>query len=258
MNFVVLVTGATSGIGAGVASRFINEGHKVIVTGRRNARLEEFKFNLPLDKQSNLFISSFDIADNVASKHFIETLPEEFKDIDVLINNAGLALGLDPAYLAELDDWDRMIDVNIKGLINITNLILPGMINRSKGHIFNIGSVAGTYPYPGGNVYGATKAFVHGYTSDLRESLLGTSLRVTSVEPGMVGGTEFSNVRLGDDEKASKVYEGIHAMGVDDIAEAIYWAAMLPTRVSVNRIELMPVQQAFSSPTFSRVANDDL
>jgi 3-hydroxy acid dehydrogenase/malonic semialdehyde reductase len=252
MKLVALVTGATSGIGAGVASRFIKEGHRVIVTGRRSSRLDEFKKSIPTHLQANLLISSFDISDLLAIKQFVEQIPKEFEAIDVLINNAGLALGLDPAYKADLAEWDRMIDTNIKGLVNMTQFILPRMIARSKGHIFNLGSVAGTYPYPGGNVYGASKAFVHDYTSDLRVSLAGTPLRVTSIEPGMVSGTEFSNVRLGDDDRATKVYEGIHAMSADDIAESIYWAATLPSHVNINRLELMPVQQSFSSPAFSR------
>jgi 3-hydroxy acid dehydrogenase/malonic semialdehyde reductase len=252
MKLVALVTGATSGIGAGVASRFIKEGHRVIVTGRRSSRLDEFKKSIPTHLQANLLISSFDISDLLAIKQFVEQIPKEFEAIDVLINNAGLALGLDPAYKADLAEWDRMIDTNIKGLVNMTQFILPRMIARSKGHIFNLGSVAGTYPYPGGNVYGASKAFVHDYTSDLRMSLAGTPLRVTSIEPGMVSGTEFSNVRLGDDDRATKVYEGIHAMSADDIAESIYWAATLPSHVNINRLELMPVQQSFSSPAFSR------
>jgi len=252
MKLVALVTGATSGIGAGVASRFIKEGHRVIVTGRRSSRLDEFKKSIPTHLQANLLISSFDISDLLAIKQFVEQIPKEFEAIDVLINNAGLALGLDPAYKADLAEWDRMIDTNIKGLVSMTQFILPRMIARSKGHIFNLGSVAGTYPYPGGNVYGASKAFVHDYTSDLRVSLAGTPLRVTSIEPGMVSGTEFSNVRLGDDDRATKVYEGIHAMSADDIAESIYWAATLPSHVNINRLELMPVQQSFSSPAFSR------
>jgi len=214
--------------------------------------LDEFKKSIPTHLQANLLISSFDISDSLVSKQFVEQIPKEFEAIDVLINNAGLALGLDPAYKADLAEWDRMIDTNIKGLVNMTQFILPGMIARSKGHIFNLGSVAGTYPYPGGNVYGASKAFVHDYTSDLRTSLAGTPLRVTSIEPGMVSGTEFSNVRLGDDDRATKVYEGIHAMSADDIAESIYWAATLPSHVNINRLELMPVQQSFSSPAFSR------
>ena len=255
MQLIALVTGASSGIGAGVASRFIKEGHKVIIAGRRSERLEELKKSLPSHLQSKLLIGSFDICDALASEQFVGKIPKEFEAIDVLINNAGLALGLDPAHQADLDEWDRMIDTNIKGLINMTQFILPGMISRSKGHIFNVGSVAGTYPYPGGNVYGASKAFVHEYTSDLRLSLADTPLRVTSIEPGMVSGTEFSNVRLGDDDRASKVYEGIHAMSADDIAESIYWAATLPPHVNINRLELMPVQQSFGSPAFSRITS---
>jgi len=252
MKQVVLVTGATAGIGAGVASRFLNEGHLIIATGRRLQRLEEWKQSQPLSQQDNIYLASFDIADSAACRLFFSEIPVEFQAIDVLVNNAGLALGLEPAHQATLLDWDQMIDTNIKGLITMTNLVLPGMLERAKGHIFNVGSVAGTYPYPGSNVYGSTKAFVHEYTSELRLSLSGTPVRVTSIEPGMVGGTEFSNVRLGDDAKASKVYEGVQAMTADDLAEAIYWSATLPQRVNINRLELMPVQQTFSSPKIHR------
>jgi 3-hydroxy acid dehydrogenase/malonic semialdehyde reductase len=254
MKHIALVTGASSGIGAATAARFLNEGHKVIMTGRRGQRMQAFKESLSLAMQENLLIASVDISDSAATQIFVEEIPEGFKEIDVLVNNAGLALGLDPAYKAELSEWDRMIATNIKGLVNMTNFILPGMMQRSRGHIFNVGSVAGTYPYPGGNVYGATKAFVKEYSADLRRSLFGTGLRVSTIEPGMVGGTEFSNVRLGDDAKASQVYEGIQAMSADNIAEAIYWSASLPSNMSINRLELMPVQQTFSSPRFNREA----
>jgi 3-hydroxy acid dehydrogenase/malonic semialdehyde reductase len=252
MKFTLLVTGATSGIGLGVATRFLAEGHKVIATGRRLERLEIFKKSLPEKEQNNLYIAELNVANKESIQKFFSTLPADFEKVDLLVNNAGLALGLEPAFKAELLEWDQMIDTNIKGLINITNLILPGMIERQKGHIFNIGSVAGTYPYPGGNVYGSTKAFSHEYTVDLRESLLGTPIKVSSIEPGMVGGTEFSKVRLKDEEKASKVYEGIKAMTAADIAEAIYWAASLPAHLNISTLELMPVQQTFSTPTFYR------
>lgn len=252
MNFIILVTGASSGIGLGIASRFLAEGHKVIATGRRLERLKDFSNSLDGKQQNNLHIAELDVANNESIQKFFSALPIEFEKIDILVNNAGLALGLEPAYKAELLEWDQMIDTNIKGLINITNLILPGMIERQRGHIFNIGSVAGNYPYPGGNVYGSTKAFCHEYTADLRESLQETPIKVSSIEPGMVGGTEFSNVRLKDDQKASKVYEGIKAMTAADIAEAIYWAANLPAHVNISTLELMPVQQTFSTPTFYR------
>jgi 3-hydroxy acid dehydrogenase/malonic semialdehyde reductase len=247
MKQVGLVTGATSGIGAAIAARFLKEGHYVIATGRRLQRLEAWKKTLPISQQDNLYIASFDITDSQACREFFSKIPAQFQAIDVLVNNAGLALGLEPAHQASLLEWDQMIDTNIQGLISMTNLVLPGMLDRNKGHIFNVGSVAGTYPYIGGNVYGSTKAFVHEYTADLRFALSTTSIRLTSIEPGMVGGTEFSNVRLGDDAKARKVYEGVEAMTADDIAEAIYWSATLPPRVNINRLELMPVQQTFSA-----------
>ena len=246
----ILITGGTSGIGLAFAERFFAEGNTVIICGRRADRLATIA-----EKNEGMITRVCDIANATDRVALRDWVVQHYPTINVLINNAGLALGLDPAHQADLDEWDRMIDTNIKGLINMTKFILPGMISRSKGHIFNVGSVAGTYPYPGGNVYGASKAFVHEYTSDLRLSLADTPLRVTSIEPGMVSGTEFSNVRLGDDDRASKVYEGIHAMSADDIAESIYWAATLPPHVNINRLELMPVQQSFGSPAFSRITS---
>ncbi|CAM3615102.1 SDR family NAD(P)-dependent oxidoreductase [Polynucleobacter brandtiae] len=249
---VVLVTGASSGIGKAVASRFLAEGYKVIATGRRFERLIELRDATPEDQKSNLLIAELDVTNYLSVAEFLAHLPAEFKSIQILVNNAGLALGLEPAYKAELLEWFQMIDTNIKGLINITNEVLPGMIERNHGHIFNVGSVAGTYPYPGGNVYGSTKAFVHEYSSDLRAGLANTALRVSSIEPGMISGTEFSNVRLKDDERAAKVYDGIKALSAEDMAETIFWAANLPTHVSINKLEVMPVQQSFSAPNFYR------
>jgi 3-hydroxy acid dehydrogenase/malonic semialdehyde reductase len=173
-------------------------------------------------------------------------LPAEFAEIDVLVNNAGLALGLEPAQNADLDQWDQMVDTNCKGLTYCTRAILPGMVARRRGHVINLGSIAGTYPYPGGNVYGATKAFVHQFSLNLRSDLHGTGVRVTSVEPGLSGGTEFSVVRFdGDQSKAEQVYQGVEPLGPDDVAEAVHWTASLPAHVNINVVEMMPVAQSF-------------
>ena len=181
-------------------------------------------------------------------------LPVEFAEIDLLVNNAGLALGLNPAQQADLDDWDQMIDTNCKGLTYCTRAILPGMVARGRGHVINLGSVAGSYPYPGGNVYGGTKAFVHQFSLNLRSDLHGTGVRVTSVEPGMAD-TEFSLVRFGGDQaQADDVYTGMQPLTADDIAEAIYWAATQPQHVNVNRIELMATDQSFAPFQVAREA----
>lgn len=176
----------------------------------------------------------------------IEGLPAEFRDIDVLVNNAGLALGLEPAQRAALDDWDEMIDTNCKGLVTVTRAVLPGMVERDRGHVVNIGSIAGEFPYPGGNVYGATKAFVRQFSLNLRADLLGTKVRVTDIEPGLVGGTEFSVVRFkGDAAKAKTPYQDTDPLTPEDIADAVHWVATRPPRVNVNVLQVMPVVQAF-------------
>ena len=189
---------------------------------------------------------TLDVRDRNAVEAAIGGLPLEFADIDLLVNNAGLALGLDPAQSADLDAWEAMVDTNIKGLMYVTRAVLPGMVARNHGLIVNLGSIAATYPYPGGNVYGATKAFVRQFSLNLRADLLGTRVRVTDVEPGLVGGTEFSTVRFrGDGAKAAKLYAGADALTPEDIAETVHWIATLPPRVNINAIELMPVTQAF-------------
>ena len=171
-------------------------------------------------------------------------MPESWRAIDVLVNNAGLALGVEPAYVAQVTDWDRMLATNVTGLIHLTRALLPGMIERNRGHVVNIGSVAGSYPYPGGHVYGASKAFVQQFSLNLKADLTGTKVRVTNIEPGLVGGTEFSQVRLhGDAQRAAKVYEGTEPLTSEDIAEAVAWAVTLPEHVNINRIELMPTCQ---------------
>jgi 3-hydroxy acid dehydrogenase/malonic semialdehyde reductase len=192
------------------------------------------------------------VRDRGAIEAAVAGLPEPFAAVDVLVNNAGLALGLEPAQRASLDEWDTMISTNCRGVVTVTRAVLPGMVERNRGHVVNIGSVAGTYPYPGGNVYGATKAFVRQFTLNLRADLLGTAVRATSIEPGMAE-TEFSLVRFqGDAARASKVYEGVEPLSGEDVAEAILWCLSLPAHVNVNAIELMPVQQAFSPFAISR------
>lgn len=239
---VVFVTGASAGFGAAIARRFAKEGHRIVVTGRRRERLDALGDELGRDKILPLV---FDVRDRQAVERAFEALPAAFAEIDVLVNNAGLALGLEPAQKASLDDWEGMVDTNVKGLMYVTRAALPGMVARDRGLIVNLGSTAARYPYPGGNVYGATKAFVHQFSLNLRADLLGTRVRVTDIQPGLVGGTEFSNVRFyGDADRAAKLYEGADALTPEDIAEAIYWVATLPPRVNINAIEMMPVTQA--------------
>jgi 3-hydroxy acid dehydrogenase/malonic semialdehyde reductase len=181
------------------------------------------------------------------------SLPADFAALDVLVNNAGLALGVEPAQKANLDEWNTMIETNCTGLVQITHALLPGMVERNRGHIFNLGSAAGSWPYAGGNVYGATKAFVHQFSLNLRADLAGTALRVTNIEPGLCGGTEFSNVRFrGNDEKAAKMYENVQPLTPEDIADSIYWIATRPAHVNINTIELMPVAQSFSALSVQR------
>lgn len=253
MEYTVLVTGATAGFGEATARRFLAHGHKVIAVGRRVEKLESLKTSLPIEQQNKLHLLALDICDSALVDVLASALPTEFAEVTVLINNAGLALGLEPAYQANIADWDRMIDTNIKGLVHMTRAFLPGMVERKCGHIINVGSVAGLYPYPGSNVYGSTKAFVKQFSLNLRADLIGTPLRVTCIEPGLSSGTEYSNVRFkGDDARAEKVYEGVHALSADDIAEAIYWSATLPTHMNVNALEVMPVQQSFAGTTIHR------
>ena len=253
MEHIVLVTGATSGFGEAIARRFLANGHKVIAAGRRVERLDALKTSLPLEQQKKLLTVALDVCDSETVDVFPATLPADFSKVTILVNNAGLALGLEPAPKAFLEDWDRMIDTNIKGLVHMSRAFLPGMVDRKRGHIINIGSVAANYPYPGGNVYGGTKAFVKQFSLNMRADLVGTPVRVSCIEPGMCGGTEFSNVRFkGDDEKAQKVYSGVQFLSADDIAEAVYWSATLPAHMNINVLEVMPVQQTFNSLSIHR------
>jgi 3-hydroxy acid dehydrogenase/malonic semialdehyde reductase len=241
MTHTILITGATAGFGAAFARRFIKDGHRVIATGRRAERLAE----LAAELGENLLPAKLDVTDSAAVAGFLETIPESWREIDVLINNAGLALGMSPAWEAKLSDWDTMIATNISGFIHVTHAILPGMVERNSGTIINLGSVAGTYPYPGGHVYGGTKAFVEQFSLNLRADLVGKNIRVTSIEPGMVGGSEFSKIRFGGDEsKAAAVYAGTTSLSPEDIAETAAWIVSLPAHMNINRIEMMPTCQA--------------
>jgi 3-hydroxy acid dehydrogenase/malonic semialdehyde reductase len=239
---IALVTGATSGFGRATAEALLRAGARVVATGRRGDRLRDLAGRHP----GKIHPVALDVRDRAAVEAAVRGLPPEWRAIDVLVNNAGLALGLEPAHRASLDDWETMIETNCTGVVTVTRAVLPGMVERNRGHVVNVGSVAGTYPYPGGNVYGATKAFVRQFTLNLRADLLGTAVRATSIEPGMAE-TEFSLVRFqGDAARAAKVYDGVTPLAAEDVAEAILWAVSLPAHVNVNAIELMPVQQAFS------------
>ena len=239
---IILVTGATAGFGETITARFIDAGHEVIATGRRTERLEKLKEKYG-DKVLPL---QLDVRDSKAIEQAISQLPAEWQAIDILVNNAGLALGMEPAQKANPDDWETMIDTNAKGVVLVTHAVLPGMVSRNKGHVINIGSTAGSWPYQGGNVYGATKAFVRQFSLNLRTDLHGTAVRVTNIEPGLVGGTEFSNVRFkGDDSKASSVYDGTKALTPEDVTEAVYWVSSLPDHVNINTLEMMPVCQTY-------------
>lgn len=237
----ILVTGATAGFGAAFARRFVRDGHRVIATGRRVERLKALADELG----PTLFAASLDVTDPKAIAEFVPSLPEDWRQIDVLVNNAGLALGLGPAWESSLEDWDRMIATNVTGLVHLTRAVLPQMVERNDGLILNLGSVAGDYSYPGGNVYGGTKAFVLQFSLNLRSDLAGLNVRVTNIEPGMVTGSEFSKVRFGGDEaKAATVYAGTQSLTPEDIAETASWLISLPPHVNIDRIELMPTCQA--------------
>jgi len=235
-TLTVVVTGASSGFGAATVRRFAADGARVIATARREDRLAD------LAKETGAEPVTLDVRDHQAVTQALAGV-----EADILVNNAGLAAGLDPAQSADLADWEQMIDTNCTGLVYCTRAILPGMVARGRGHVINIGSVAGTYPYPGGNVYGATKAFVHQFSLNLRSDLHGTGVRVTCVEPGLAGGTEFSTVRFhGDQAKADAVYAGTQPLLPEDVAEAVYWAASLPPHVNINVIEMMATVQSFA------------
>lgn len=239
---IALVTGATSGFGEAMTRRLLAAGARVIATGRRTERLTALARELATDR---LLTRELDVTSEASIAALLPSLPADFQAIDVLYNNAGLALGLNKAHEASLDDWERMIATNVTGLVRMTRAVLPGMVARNRGDVLNISSVAANYPYPGGNVYGATKSFVRQFSLNLRADLIGTKVRVTSIEPGMAE-TEFSVVRFaGDTDKAAGVYKGVHAMSADDVALVCESVLKLPAHINVNTLEIMPVQQAF-------------
>tara|TARA_Y100000588_G_C14027902_1_gene827301 strand:- start:67 stop:849 length:783 start_codon:yes stop_codon:yes gene_type:complete len=251
-TMTVFVTGASAGFGEATARQFAERGAKVVASARRVDRVAAIRDQLPYLFRENLLAVELDVRDEAAVKTTLQNLPDAFSEIDVLVNNAGLALGMGPAHETNMEDWEVMIDTNIKGLIYCTHALLTGMVERDRGHIINLGSVAGTYPYPGSNVYGATKAFVHQFSLNLRADLLESKVRVTSVEPAM-SDTEFSAVRFkGDHEKAEAVYSGMKPASGDDIAEVIRYVATTPEHININRVEVMPVQQTFAAFQVSR------
>ena len=240
----VVITGASSGFGQAAAKRFASEGYRLVLMARRLERLTDLAFTLEEDAPCH--VVELDVRDSNAVSEAFATLPEPFHQPDILINNAGLALGLSGADAVDLDDWETMVDTNIKGLMYCTRACLPMMAERGRGHVINMGSVAANWPYPGGNVYGGTKAFVQQFTRNLRTDLLGKGVRATVIEPGMCE-TEFSVVRFsGDESKAAAVYEGMKPLSADDIADVIVWVALRPAHVNINQIELMPVAQTWS------------
>ena len=240
MTKTVLITGATSGFGAAAVKRFVRAGWRVIATGRRAERLQVLVDELGADK---VHVAAFDIRDEAAMDAAMAAIPQEFRDIDLLVNNAGLAQGTAPAQSALLSDWRTMIDTNVTALVTLTHRLLPSLVAR-KGAIINISSVAGVYPYPGGNAYGGSKAFVSHFSLGLRSDLHGTGVRVTTIEPGMAE-TEFTLVRTHGDQPASdKLYSGANPMTADDIADTIFYVATLPPHLNINRLEIMPVTQS--------------
>ena len=247
----ILITGASAGFGEAMCRSFIEAGYSVIGAARRIDKLEALQAEL-----GERFLSlEMDLSQTDSIKQALQNIPEHFQEVDCLINNGGLALGLDAAAEANFDDWETMIHTNIIGLTYLTRQILPKMVERKQGYIMNMGSIAGTYPYPGGNVYGATKAYVRQFSLNLRADLAGTGIRVSNIEPGLCGDTEFSNVRFkGDDERVAKLYENVAFIRPQDIAETALWLYQRPKHININAIEIMPVAQSFGALPVSREA----
>jgi len=246
MNKNVLITGATSGIGLACARKFAENGDRLILTGRNEQRLNEIKKEL-MEKGTDVLTLTFDVRDHEKAAKYIQELPKEWQAIDVLVNNAGLALGLEPEYEVNSDDWETMIDTNIKGLLTMTRLVVPGMVERNSGHIINVGSVAGDAAYAGGSVYCATKAAVKALSDGLRIDVANTAIRVTNLKPGLVE-TNFSNVRFrGDTDRAAKLYKGIKPLTGDDIADVAVFAANAPEHVQIAEVLILATHQASGS-----------
>lgn len=241
---IVLITGASSGIGASCAKVFAQAGAKVILTARRIERLQELADKLNKEFSSSIHLIQLDVRDRTAVEKAIQSLPESWSKIDILINNAGLSRGLDKLHEGDFQDWEEMIDTNIKGLLYLTRYVVPGMVSRQKGHVVNIGSIAGHQTYPKGNVYCGTKAAVKAISEGLKQDLLGTPVRVSSVDPGMVE-TEFSEVRFhGDSDRAQKVYQGVTPLTPDDVADVVFFCVTRPAHVNISQVLLVPVDQA--------------
>ena len=239
---IALITGASSGFGEAIAERLAARGMKLILLARRDDRLQALaqRLNVPCH------VIAVDVRDQTALRAAIAAIPAEFAAVDVLVNNAGLALGLEPAHKADWNDWQQMIDTNCTALALLTRLLVPGMVERGRGHVLMMGSIAGSYAYPGGNAYGASKAFVDQFARNVRADLLGTGVRVTNIEPGLAE-TNFSRTRFkGDAAKAASVYAGTDPLTGDDIAEAVFWTATLPPHMNINTMEIMPTDQSFA------------
>lgn len=250
MTLNVLITGASSGFGEACARKYLAEGHKVIL-GARNVQLLE-KIKIASENSDKVFFASLDVRDNESIASFYDSIPDNFRPIDILINNAGLALGLEPAHEANLEDWETMVDTNIKGLIRVTRKFLPDMVEQNSGHVVNMGSIAGAWPYPGGNTYGSTKSFVQQFSRSLRSDLLGKKIRVTNIDPGLAE-TNFSVVRMkGNQNKADSVYENTQPLVASDIADIIYWTTSVPEHVNINTLEVMPTCQAWGPLLINR------
>ncbi len=255
MPRVVMITGASSGFGEAAARRFAQDGCALILAARSLDKLQALAASLA--GQCQVHAAALDVTQQSSVDAFFAGLPEELRAIDVLVNSAGLALGLEPAHKADFSDWETMIDTNVTGLLRVTRAVLPGMVERNSGHIINIGSTAGNWPYPGGNAYGATKAFVQNFSRALRADLLGRRVRVTNIEPGM-SDTNFSTVRFkGDVARADRVYEGTRPLSADDVAQIIHWVNSVPAHVNINTLEVMPTCQAWSALGVNRSMESD-
>ncbi|MCP3670925.1 MAG: SDR family oxidoreductase [Gammaproteobacteria bacterium] len=250
MSQVVFITGASSGFGEACARRFAESGRPLLLAARSLDKLQQLAD--ALKGSSPVHVAALDVTDSDSIEQFFSKLPAEFSQIHTLVNNAGLALGMEPAYAASLEDWETMINTNVTGLVRVTREVLPGMVQRNNGHIINIGSTAGNWPYPGGNVYCATKSFVQQFSRALRSDLLGKQIRVTNIEPGMAE-TNFSIVRMkGDEAKADGVYQGTKPLVAEDIAEIIHWVTSIPSHININTMEIMPVCQGWGPLAVNR------
>lgn len=251
MNKTILITGASSGFGAACARRFAADGHRLILLARSADALSQLADELR-PHAAAIHVEVADMQDRQAVMSLPERLPPELRNVEILVNNAGLALGVNPAQSADLDDWETMVDTNIKGLMRITRAFLPSMVERNSGHVINIGSTAASWPYPGGNAYGGTKAFVAQFTRNLKADLVGTAVRISNIEPGMAD-TNFSKTRFkGDQQKADSVYAGTESLRAEDIANAVHWIATQPAHVNINSVEIMPTCQGWAGWNVAR------